>query len=251
MSLAAGAACACGSFISGYLMLILMRSAVFALLLLAACAGFEIPGQPEQPPVDVINESVPEQVFCAQDVKECWNGSFVQRVPPQCDFAPCPPEPAPPEPVLVCEDSDVGLNLNKQGTTVYGEEIFSDYCVDSSSVMEYYCQDNKLKSEVKNCGANKECMSGACVVRQAQVYDCMPGSRRCSDDYVEVCDNNGNWKFVSRCEHGCEGGACRTNFCTQEGFRCNDDVLERCNLFKGQWEYVEACKFGCINGQCV
>ena len=31
-------------------------------------------------------------VFCALDVKECPDGSFVGRVPPSCEFAPCPGE---------------------------------------------------------------------------------------------------------------------------------------------------------------
>jgi hypothetical protein len=31
-------------------------------------------------------------VVCTQDVKECSDGSFVSRVPPDCNFAPCPGE---------------------------------------------------------------------------------------------------------------------------------------------------------------
>jgi hypothetical protein len=30
-----------------------------------------------------------EVVFCTQDVRKCPDGSFVGRVPPKCDFAPC------------------------------------------------------------------------------------------------------------------------------------------------------------------
>lgn len=29
-------------------------------------------------------------VFCTQDAKVCPDGSFVGRIPPACDFAPCP-----------------------------------------------------------------------------------------------------------------------------------------------------------------
>jgi hypothetical protein len=29
-------------------------------------------------------------VFCTQDAKQCPNGSYVGRVPPNCAFAPCP-----------------------------------------------------------------------------------------------------------------------------------------------------------------
>lgn len=30
-----------------------------------------------------------EQTFCAQDVEQCPDGSYVQRVPPSCEFAQC------------------------------------------------------------------------------------------------------------------------------------------------------------------
>lgn len=31
-----------------------------------------------------------KEIVCTQDVKECSDGSFVSRVPPNCEFAPCP-----------------------------------------------------------------------------------------------------------------------------------------------------------------
>jgi hypothetical protein len=31
-----------------------------------------------------------EPVACTMDAKECPDGSFVSRIPPKCDFAPCP-----------------------------------------------------------------------------------------------------------------------------------------------------------------
>jgi len=31
-----------------------------------------------------------EPVFCTQEAKECSDGSYVARIPPKCDFAPCP-----------------------------------------------------------------------------------------------------------------------------------------------------------------
>lgn len=29
-------------------------------------------------------------VVCTLDAKECADGTFVGRIPPRCDFAPCP-----------------------------------------------------------------------------------------------------------------------------------------------------------------
>lgn len=31
-----------------------------------------------------------EPVFCTMDAKECPDGSFVGRIGPNCEFAPCP-----------------------------------------------------------------------------------------------------------------------------------------------------------------
>lgn len=38
-----------------------------------------------------------EGVACTMDAMECPDGSFVGRVPPQCNFAPCPGGNAVPE----------------------------------------------------------------------------------------------------------------------------------------------------------
>lgn len=40
--------------------------------------------------VEVGGGETGEPVFCTQDVKQCPDGSFVGRVPPDCSFAPCP-----------------------------------------------------------------------------------------------------------------------------------------------------------------
>ncbi|MFH0856865.1 MAG: hypothetical protein V1860_03125 [bacterium] len=33
--------------------------------------------------------NAPEQVFCTHDVKLCPDGSYVGRIPPDCEFAEC------------------------------------------------------------------------------------------------------------------------------------------------------------------
>jgi len=37
-----------------------------------------------------IDEETQEPVFCTQDAMECPDGSFVGRIAPDCEFAPCP-----------------------------------------------------------------------------------------------------------------------------------------------------------------
>ena len=40
----------------------------------------------------VVNGDDDEMVFCTMDAKECPDGSYVGRVAPDCEFAPCPGE---------------------------------------------------------------------------------------------------------------------------------------------------------------
>lgn len=53
-----------------------------------------------------------QDVACTQDAMQCPNGSYVSRVAPHCEFAPCPdasvlhPEPEPPELTSCEEDVD-------------------------------------------------------------------------------------------------------------------------------------------------
>ena len=37
-----------------------------------------------------VPEAVIEEVFCTQDEKLCPDGSYVGKVGPNCEFAPCP-----------------------------------------------------------------------------------------------------------------------------------------------------------------
>ncbi len=41
---------------------------------------------------DLVSDSVEQEVFCTKEAKVCPDGTTVGRVPPSCDFAPCPSE---------------------------------------------------------------------------------------------------------------------------------------------------------------
>lgn len=41
---------------------------------------------------EVSQEDIDNQVFCTMDAKVCPDGTSVGRVPPSCEFAPCPGE---------------------------------------------------------------------------------------------------------------------------------------------------------------
>ncbi|MFA5413514.1 MAG: hypothetical protein WC348_03165 [Patescibacteria group bacterium] len=54
-------------------------------------------------------EKTPEPVFCTADAKLCFDGSYVSRVAPSCEFAPCPEPVACTLEAKICPDgSSVG-----------------------------------------------------------------------------------------------------------------------------------------------
>lgn len=72
---------------------------VLLLLLLVALVAYFLGIQrgsrlsPANPPASLTQS--PPQVACPQDAKACPDGSYVGRVGPNCEFAPCPSVPVP------------------------------------------------------------------------------------------------------------------------------------------------------------
>ena len=57
-----------------------------------------------------------------------------------------------------CYDSDFGKEYTKKGT-IYGKERKSDYC-DGGDLIEFYCEENRIKEETITTGVKKECING-------------------------------------------------------------------------------------------
>ncbi len=56
------------------------------LLIIIALVIVGLSSQPRE--IDNSND----MIACTMDAKQCPDGSYVGRVPPDCDFAPCPGE---------------------------------------------------------------------------------------------------------------------------------------------------------------
>jgi len=97
------------------------------------------------------NESVCGNSVCESD-ETCDNCAS--------DCGQCPP-------VNTCTDTD-GFNLYLQGTVsglLNGEAYsYTDYCVDSIQLEEYYCAGSNYYSYATNCAQNQSmtCINGAC-----------------------------------------------------------------------------------------
>lgn len=122
----------------------------------------------------------PTPVVCTQDAQQCPDGSYVNRVPPNCEFAPCPDVTSTPLPSGFCKsDSDCssgytcylppyGCNPAIQKCSPRCVPISesptptptpsSNYCrqpyckVDSDCPNGYYCRYDPLTGYALNCG---------------------------------------------------------------------------------------------------
>ncbi|MFA5126550.1 MAG: hypothetical protein WC465_00935 [Patescibacteria group bacterium] len=68
---------------------------IIILALIASAAFYFL--RNKKPPINQSdkNNSKNQEVYCTAEVKECPDGSFVGRVPPACEFAPCPGDTTP------------------------------------------------------------------------------------------------------------------------------------------------------------
>ncbi|MEK6903502.1 MAG: hypothetical protein AABW64_02550 [Nanoarchaeota archaeon] len=84
-----------------------------------------------------------------------------------------------------CQDSD-STDLFTKGTTTAAGDTLEDYCVDETTVVEYYCVSGDLQVKVSSCGAG--CQNGACNKDASLVT--VPGKKSVSlgsvTDQIEI-----------------------------------------------------------------
>lgn len=128
-----------------------------------------------------------------------------------------------------CADTDGGNVITTFGMT-YGylnnnAYNSSDYCVDTSNVMEYYCSGAYEQSSQQSCGTDgygaNYCSSGD-VYKDYFDYSCASGA----------CGNTQTPELVEECDYGCTSGEC-------------DPIPDSCSDTDGGW-YTET--FGTVSG---
>jgi hypothetical protein len=64
-----------------------------------------------------------------------------------------------------CMDSDGGINFEVLGTTSQNNTAYTDYCLDSYNIKEYYCNDNGVRNLAQDCDAFAlMCYGGTCTI---------------------------------------------------------------------------------------
>jgi hypothetical protein len=73
----------------------------------------------------------------------------------------CAPTPA-------CTDSDGGMKTDVSGQVSGGDMLSSDYCLDSSKIVEYICSEGVIGNLTIACEQGKTCQDGRCVENSNQ-----------------------------------------------------------------------------------
>lgn len=107
-----------------------------------------------------------------------------------------------------CKDSDGGQNFYTNGivTTGVNEGGFSDFCLDSNQLIEYYCSGNEVNKIDYKCQTG--CKDGACVT-------C--GNGKCEDGEAGGCPPVGEGPcWIGTCPKDCEKPVCGNGVCELE-----------------------------------
>src|SRR3989344_3263376 len=224
---------------------------LLALVLLAACA--------------------PQQVACQADAQACPDGSYVSRVPPSCEFAPCPPPDRTTEtnitPVLNTTEPELNItnvtNLTPEGN------LSAQACNYNSTRQQYiYNYTERCKTVRYLCTQGKEAFSDNCGCRCKDISteneSLTPPSDNCnyndtSKRYVQespdtcrtvlfTCNGRNERPFNDECGCGCTTTplAENTNTASMEQTPCTDPRPEACTE-----QYNPACGWFNESIKCV
>ena len=162
----------------------------------------------------------------------------------------------------ICVDTDNGLNYYTKGSVTSGTQVYNDFCMDSSKVLEFVCENGYhsdyligMKSYSYTCPNG--CSNGACIIANDITSKCtdsdggrnyyVKGTTSISTPEGNLTLNDscyvpsiGYGKLVDSCV---AGNDCQVqeHFCPTSGYLDYPDL----NV-----EYVN-CSNGCSNGACI
>ncbi len=128
-----------------------------------------------------------------------------------------------------CTDSDEGNQALRGTTTQYGGGVVisteKDYCIDTSSKTEYYCESGVMKDKTEKCTGNTYCSDGVCM---------------------EPCIDYDSGQDYSEAASATNTSGAYSDYCADEGtlveYYCSDDEL---------LSALHGCDAYCHEGHCV
>tara|TARA_Y100000310_G_scaffold343069_1_gene449005 strand:- start:698 stop:1702 length:1005 start_codon:yes stop_codon:yes gene_type:complete len=142
-----------------------------------------------------------------------------------------PPGPTPtPGKTTLCSDTDNGNDVFTTGVITLGSTKNYEKCIDVNTVLEYFCENNKIQIKSLPCPTGYVCNTGACVIQASKKSICYDSDDGKSFDVAGVVFHNEK-NYPDKCvsanevkEYYCEAGkplsikqSCST------GFSCVDN----------------------------
>jgi len=133
------------------------------------CEGNEIKWEYYKCPIGCKEGACIKETACTQDAKICPDGSKVIRVPPNCDFTPCPT-------TINCTETDGGkYDYYTKGTITYQQGSFADFCVSPTMLTENYCDLSyypPYQGRADSYICPNGCLNGACIKEPNVTANC-------------------------------------------------------------------------------
>lgn len=170
----------------------------------------------------------PDQVACTEDARQCPDGSFVSRVPPECEFAPCPSEcdDDSTDDVESCSDSVTGQVHDVEPTTT------SSSSGGGSGAAYPTCRDGYARTDDYACPRD-----GLCCLPEKRVCE---ESDRGYDVYNKGCTETADQRL---CDHCNDDGTLTEKYCSDSG-----DILAKTEECPDGYECEDAA---CVKQGCV
>ena len=208
-------------------------------------------------------------VFMVPDTDKTGSGT----TPPTTT---APPTPGPiPGTATTCSDTDIGNNIFTSGVITLGSTKKYEKCTDANTVLEYFCENNKIQTKSVSCPAGYTCTSGACVIQASKKSTCYDSDNGQSFDVAGVVFHNEknypdkctsakeieeyycyNEKPVSVQQSCAVGSSCVDSKCQPTPTECSDtDAKDQFNLgvvtFKTSQGKTTTHQDKCIDSQIV
>ncbi|MFH1785498.1 MAG: hypothetical protein ABH842_03635 [Candidatus Micrarchaeota archaeon] len=161
---------------------------------------------------------------------------------------------------LTCSDTETGHGEYVAGTVTKGSMDYTDYCIDTTQINEFYCNNGVVVSATLTCPSGYNCDSGTCV--SVGCSDDDGGSNKYSKGtttkgdttYTDYCTSSSevkeyycSWGDIYSSTLSCSSGySCSDGACIS-GDSCDDsdggkDRYEEGTTTKGEDEYTDTCK---------
>jgi hypothetical protein len=131
---------------------------------------------------------------------------------------------------VTCSDTEDGSDVWVAGTVTKDNKSYTDYCLSSEQIVEYYCgDDDKVATKYLDCPSGYSCSDGICVL----ISECVDSDSG-QDRYTRGTITKGTVSYEDYC---IDGDTVKEYYCS------GNDIY---------WNYLDCPSgYSCSDGRCV